>query len=156
MPWLPPAERAAGWAHVVAAVLTLEPLLATLAHAQQTLDTHDVEGVYPIYQALAATTAGGTVAVEEGLRQRTPAQVEAYVAAAVRGDESGPWGILRRYLVGATLKDCSVLLALALAEEDEQQPMGSVSMRQQVEARGHCTVMVAGRAVAVTYQLRGT
>jgi hypothetical protein len=152
LPWVPPAARVAAWAQVVAAVLTAEPLVPTLARAQQALDALDIEGVYPVYEALAAATAGGTVAVEDELRLSTPAQVDAYVSAAVRGDDRGPWGVLRRSLVAATLKDCSILIALALSHD----AAALAPSQQRADACGQCLVVVDGRPVAVTYQMRGT
>ena len=159
-------RRRTAFGAVLAAILTAEPLLAALKRAQRDLDALDVEGILPVYSALAARVPGGTLAVERALQDLTdlapwtaavsaPVDLPASLDEVAAADPPRLWAWLRRFLVATTLKDCSVFVAL----RRELPHDSNVHDRLQDDSGpGRITVVLPteGRTVAFVYRLQGT
>ena len=87
--------------------------------AAQRLDRHDVEGVFPLLQALLQRSTAGQpadaqlAAAEEPLEMdATPDELQA-AAQLLALDTEAACEVLREYLIAAAAKDCSLMITLA-------------------------------------------
>ena len=100
----------------------------------QALDEHDIEGIYPLYQhvlqqvkassadcisASAAMLSSPVAAGQQNLDALQPC--EAYIYQLVGLGWSKQMKILQNYLVAATAKDCSLMIALQAVPQAHSQ-----------------------------------
>ncbi|KAJ3149934.1 Inositol-pentakisphosphate 2-kinase [Geranomyces variabilis] len=106
-------------------ILVSDNLLPRLQHHQRGLDPHDIEGVFPLYEAMPETQQTAVPTLEEWRET-----IDAYCAnanaqpsdAENRPLFSASTKATREYLVSATLKDCSVIITLWLEGADQNPP----------------------------------
>lgn len=85
-------------------ILTREPLLNRLRTAQM-LDDMDIEAVFPAYQQILERGEAFDARQGETLEPREAPDSEP-------GDAPGQHELVRRFLVAATAKDCSMMITL--------------------------------------------
>ncbi|KZT52737.1 hypothetical protein CALCODRAFT_501925 [Calocera cornea HHB12733] len=124
-------------------LLLLSPILQRLKHLQRTLDPWDIEGLSALSRALHPSSPLG-----EGQTQPRMGEWEAFVREYLAGkgpteeDKGGEeelrWWVMA-YTLGATFKDCSLIVRLPL-------PVGPSAAETEPLQDGHDTGM--GRAAA--------
>ncbi|KAJ3156283.1 Inositol-pentakisphosphate 2-kinase [Geranomyces michiganensis] len=112
-------------------ILISDNLLPRLRQHQQGLDRHDIEGVFPLYNAMSEAQQAAVPSLTEWKET-----ISVYLARETNLNRTGAADtplttiaagaqIIREYLVSATLKDCSVIISLwdgSLEQETSIEP----------------------------------
>ncbi|KAI8917098.1 inositol-pentakisphosphate 2-kinase [Powellomyces hirtus] len=109
------------------AILTRDNLLQRLRYHQRNLDSLDIEGIFPLYATLPDDVKNANPSLSEwketmDLYQQRIEQNDDIAAQLSKCSPKERLQFIHEYLLAATLKDCSIIIAMWLEDPNSTEP----------------------------------